>query len=184
MAAPPAIQPATAEPSNDDQAAPPTDTRRPVDRGPIAGGFLVIGIGLFLLFAQTVPDAGLWIPLIIGLVFLAAFVARREFGFLVAGSIIAGVGAGIVLAQRAPGELSGAAMMLSMAAGFLAIWAISTALRLPEAHWWPFIPGGILAFIGVIQLTDAGVLRWWPLILVAIGAIMIASTRRRSQRRV
>ncbi len=172
----------TAAPTSDDQTSPRADPRRSVDHGPIAGGVVVVGIGVFLLFAQMVPDAGLWIPFIIGLVFLAAFVARREYGFLVAGSIIAGVGAGVVLAQRVPGEFAGAAMLLSMAAGFLAIWAISTLLRLPEAHWWPFIPGGILAFIGVVQLSDAGVLRWWPIILVAIGAIIIANSVRRSQR--
>jgi hypothetical protein len=168
--------------TSDDQPAPRTDAHRPVDHGPIAGGIVVVGIGVFLLFAQMVPDAGLWIPFIIGLVFLAAFVARREYGFLVAGSIIAGVGAGVVLAQRAPSDFAGAAMLLSMAAGFLAIWAISTLLRLPDAHWWPFIPGGILAFIGLVQLSDAGVLRWWPIILVAIGAFVIANSVRRSRR--
>jgi hypothetical protein len=153
-----------------------------VDRGPIAGGVIVIGIGLFLLFAQVVPDAGQWIPLIIGLVFLGAFAARREYGFLVAGSIIAGVGTGIVLASSTAGTLAGAMIMLSIAGGFLAIWLIGTLMRLPESHWWPFIPGGILAFIGVIQLSDAGILRWWPLVLVALGALIIANTLRRTQR--
>jgi hypothetical protein len=153
-----------------------------VDRGPIAGGIVLAAIGTFLLFAQLVDDAGLWIPLLLGLIFLGAFVIRREYGFLVAGSIISGVGLGVILADRVPGELSGAILMLSIAAGFLAIWAISALLRLPENHWWPFIPGGILAIVGVVQLADAdvfGALRWWPLILIVVGALIVANAVRR-----
>jgi hypothetical protein len=73
---------------------------------------VVVGIGLFLPLGQVVSDAGQWIPLFIGLVFLAAFVVRREYGFLVAGSIITGVGAGVVLQDLAPGELSDAVTTL------------------------------------------------------------------------
>jgi hypothetical protein len=136
---------------------------RYAERRPIVGGLIVLGIGLFLLFGQHVPDAGQWIPLFIGLIFLGAFVVRREYGFLVAGSILSGVGAGIVLAGAAANALSGAVFMLSMAAGFVSIWVVATLLRIPGNHWWPFIPGGILALVGVIQLADADVdevLRW------------------------
>jgi hypothetical protein len=155
-----------------------------VDRGPIVGGLILAGIGLFLLFAQLVPQAGTWIPLLIGLIFLGAFIVRREYGLLVAGSIISGVGLGVVLSSDVAGELSGAVLMLSIAAGFLAIWVVASLLRLPGNHWWPFIPGGILAFIGAIQLADAdvgGVLRWWPLLLIGIGALIVAGAMRRSR---
>ena len=151
----------------------------------MAGGLFVIGLGLFLLFTQQVPDAGAWIPFFIGLIFLGAFVARREYGFLVAGSIISGVGVGVVLATAAPGELSGAVTMLSIAAGFLGIWVIGTLMQLPENHWWPFIPGGILAVVGAIQLADAdvdGILRWWPIVLIGIGALIVGNAALRGHR--
>jgi hypothetical protein len=162
------------------------DDREPANRGPIIGGFIVAGIGLFLLFGQLVSNVGQWIPLFVGLIFLAAFVARREYGFLVPGCIIAGVGAGIVLAEAAPSDLSGATLLLSMAAGFLAIWVIGALLRLPENHWWPFIPGGILALVGAMQLADTrvgGGLRLWPLVIVALGVLIIGRTLLDQRRR-
>ena len=156
-----------------------------VDRGPVAGGLLLAGLGAFLLFAQLVPDAGTWIPLFIGLIFLGAFAVRREYGLLVAGSIISGAGLGVVLQDARPGELSGAVMLLSVAAGFVAIWSISALLRLPENHWWPLIPGGIVALLGAMQLAEAnafGVMRWWPLALIIVGILLIGRAMSRSRR--
>jgi hypothetical protein len=184
-APPPPVAASTPAPAATPSAAGPRPTEAQVGRGvegsSIGAGVLVVGLGLFLLFVQFVPDGGMWIPFIIGLCFLAAFVVKREYGFLVVGSILAGVGIGIVLGRQVPGDLSGPVFMVSLATGFVAIWLISTLLRLPGSHWWPFIPGGILAFVGLLQLTDAAALRWWPLILVAIGLVIIASATRRAQ---
>ena len=160
-------------------------------------GLVVVGIGLFLLVAQLVPDVGRWIPLIIGLIFIAVFVARREYGFLIPGAIISGVGVGVLLADVVEGPLAGAVVVLSLAGGFLAIWVIGSLMRLPQTSgtpwerevspydWWPLIPGGILALIGALLLIEAdveGVLRWWPLIIIAIGLLLIgqAVLRRRA----
>ena len=146
---------------------------------------MVVAIGVFLLLAQVVSNIGEWIPLLVGLIFLAAFVSRREYGFLIPGSIIAGVGAGVILQDTVPAEVSGAVMVLCIAAGFLAIWVVGALLRLPENHWWPFIPGGILALVGAAQLSEANVggpARWWPLIIVALGLLILARSFLRSRR--
>ncbi len=45
-------------------------------------GLVIVGIGVFFLLAQFIPDIGRWIPLFIGLIFLAAFIPKREYGFL------------------------------------------------------------------------------------------------------
>jgi hypothetical protein len=140
-------------------------------------GLLVAGLGIMLLFGRSAPDLGRWIPLVVGLVFLAAFLTRRVYGFLVAGSIITGVGVGALLAGAADTDLAGAVATLCLAAGFLAIWVLGSLIRVPQNHRWPFIPGGILAMAGMIALADAelgGVARWWPLILVAIGVAIVA----------
>ena len=156
----------------------------------------MVGIGVFLLLAQLVPDIGRWIPLFIGLVFLAGFVARREYGLLVAGCIISGVGVGIVLANAVDEPWSGAVVLLSIAGGFIAIWLVSRLLRAADkgwpsgasreaagALWWPLIPGGILALVSIVVLAEEGfdsdVLRWWPVILIAVGVVVIVSALSR-----
>lgn len=67
-------------------------------------------------------------------------------------------------------------MVLSLAAGFVALWVVGSLLRLPHNHWWPLIPGGILALVGAVELAEAdveGVIRWWPLILIAAGVLIV-----------
>jgi hypothetical protein len=168
------------------------------ERGGLVAGAAVVGIGVFLLLAQLVPDIGRWIPLLIGLAFLAAFIVRREYGFLVPGCIISGVGVGVLLAEAVDERWSGAVLLLSIAGGFITIWVLSTLLRLGEgewpsgmgretarAQWWPLIPGGILALVGVIVLAEEGfeseLLRWWPLLIIGAGIVVLVSapSRRR-----
>ena len=93
------------------------------------------------------------------LVVLAVFVVTRQYGFLVPGSILTGVGIGIVLDSAASGEAESGVMMLALAGGFLGIWVIGSIYRLSENHWWPLIPGGILTLIGMVQLTRTDVAR-------------------------
>jgi len=161
-------------------------------------GFVIIGIGVFFLLAQVVPDIGRWIPLLIGLAFLAGFIARREYGFLVAGCIISGVGVGVVLVNAVDGQWSGSLMLLSIAGGFATIWLISLIMQTVDrdwprgpsrdarrALWWPLIPGGILGLVALVVLAEEGfgsdVLRWWPLLLIGAGVlVLLSSLARRS----
>ena len=46
---------------------------------------------------QLEPDIGRFVTLIIGLGLLAVFVVRRDYGFLVPGSILTGIGIGLAL---------------------------------------------------------------------------------------
>jgi hypothetical protein len=155
------------------------------DRGALVAGIVVIGIGLFLLLAQLVPDTGTWIPLIVGLVFLAAALYRREYGFLVPGGIISGVGVGVLLEPALDEPWTGAVMLLSIAAGFASIWVLGQLMRLPQNHPWPLVPASIIALVAGVQLADAdvdGVLRWWPLIIIAFGVVIIGSALVRRRR--
>jgi LiaI-LiaF-like transmembrane region len=164
-------------------------------------GAIIISIGVFLLLGQLMPDVGRWIPLAIGLLFLLGFVGRREYGLLVAGCIISGVGVGVVLEGVVDAPWSGAIVVLSLAGGFIAIWVISTLLRLGEdqrlrpdgrpvarAGWWPLIPGGILALVGLVALAEEGfdsdIVRWWPVLLIAAGVLVLWNSRstRRTRR--
>ena len=164
-------------------AAPPQKRVPRSDPGGLVAGLVIAGIGLIFLAGQLEPDIGRYVTLFIGLALLAVFVVRREYGFLVPGSILTGVGIGIVLDSAASGEAESGVMMLAIAGGFLGIWVIGSIYRLPQNHWWPLIPGGILTLIGLVQLTQtdvAGALRLWPVILIVLGAFVLAKaiTRR------
>jgi hypothetical protein len=133
----------------------------------------------------VVPDLGRLIPLLLGLFLLVLFALRRQYGLLVAGCIVTGVGAGVALQGGATGEQAGGLVVLSLGLGFLAIYLLGLLLRLPESHWWPIIPGGILTFIGGVLVSGRFVdeaLRWWPAVLVVIGLLVIAQTFLRPRR--
>jgi hypothetical protein len=146
-------------------------------------GVVIAALGLFFLAAQLEPDIGRFVALFIGLALLAVFVVRRDYGFLVPGSILTGIGIGLALEPALAGQAQGSVMMLSLAGGFLGIWVIGSLYRIPQNHWWPLIPGGILTLVGLVQLsrTDADhALRLWPVILLLVGALVLARalTRR------
>jgi hypothetical protein len=142
-------------------------------------GLVIAGIGLFFLAGQLEPDIGRFVALFIGLALLAVFVVTREFGFLVPGSILTGVGIGIVIDSAASGDAESGVMMLALAGGFLGIWVLGSVYRLPQNHWWPLIPGGILTLIGLVQLgrTEVtGAMTLWPVVLIIVGALVLGRT--------
>lgn len=54
-------------------------------------------------------------------------------------------------------------------------------------QWWALIPGSVLLVFGALALTagsvaEGGLVRWWPLLLVAAGLLAWASGRRAPQR--
>jgi hypothetical protein len=145
-------------------------------------GLVIAGLGLFFLAGQIEPDIGRFVTLFLGLALLAVFVVRREYGFLVPGSILTGVGIGVALEPAVDGAQDSGVMMLALAGGFLGIWLLGSLYRLPQNHWWPLIPGGILTIIGLVQLsrTDIhGALRLWPIILIILGALFLGRTLTR-----
>ena len=204
--APPPQDPYGAPPPQDPYGAPPApppqqppQASRKRDRGGLVAGIVIISIGGFFLLAQVVPDIGRWIPLFIGIIFLAAFLPKLEYGFLIPGCIVSGVGIGIVLAGQVDDQLGGAVVLFSFGGGFIAIWVVSMLIRLfdkdwqrgdsydaVQALWWPLIPVGILVIIGFVVLADEGydsdLLQWWPLIIIGAGLlVLLASLRRRDQ---
>lgn len=142
---------------------------------------IVVGIaGLASRFWQPTADVGGWIVAIIGLAFLGAFAYTRQYGYLVPGSIMTGLGIGIVVSQAvkfATDEGEGGAVVLGLGIGFIGIWVIGMLVRIEQHHWWPLIPGGILAAVGTALLIGGGAIEaldYWGIILVAIGVVVIA----------
>ena len=116
------------------------------------------------------------VVLVIGLVFLYVYFNQgRNFGFLVPGAILTGLGAGIVAEALTS---SSGWVPLGLGLGFCAIWFLY------RQHWWALIPGGILILAGLAMLASsylvAGLL---PFLLVLAGGWLLVSgrlSRRRS----
>ena len=149
--------------------APRTHPREPLILGIV---LVAVGVGAFLL--NVYPEAGSWVVLLIGLGLLAVFAYPREYGYLVPGGIMTGLGAGILASNAlvTTGEEQGGVIVLGLGLGFLAIWVISGLLHLKEHHAWPLVPGGILATVGAALMIGGqaiDLLRYWPAILIVIG---------------
>lgn len=160
--------------------------RAGVDRGQLIGGAIVAAIGVLLLAAQTIDDFGQYIPLLVGAIFLVAFLATRQYGFLVPGGIVSGVGVGIVLASEDPTGTRGPLFLVALGVGFVSIWLLGLLFRVPQSHWWPLIPGGILVTVGIAGLLGPEAqqyLDYWPIVLVVIGVLIVLQGLRRREDR-
>ncbi len=152
-----------------------SDRRR--RRTTVGAILIVLGLGFFYL-QRYEGLGGAAILLFVGTIFLAAYLFRRAFGFLVPAGILLGLGAGEIFEDHWFQE--GEPVLLGLGLGFLGIYVVS---RLYEgaAHWWPLIPGGILVLTSVPGTR--GLIRYlfdnWPLLLVVIGVLLLLSALRR-----
>jgi hypothetical protein len=180
-------------PSNGSIPSPPV-APRPVAPPRFGGNSNILPIALIVLGALFLfsPFAlgdifGSAIVLIIGLAFLYVYSQTRNFGFLVPGAILTGLGTGIVVETMSS---SSGWVPLGLGLGFCAIWFLH------RAHWWALIPGGIIALAGVQDIISSnGWMRevwpnwnynggsWWPLLLVLAGIWLIASRRNATPQR-
>jgi hypothetical protein len=155
----------------------PNEARRP--GLPWIGIFLLVFGGL-LLIQQLFPQAeglGSVVVLAVGLAFLIKWAIDRGTGSLYAGAIIT--------ALAAPGVLNAAGIdvdglgTFSFGVAFLFIAAVRAA---SGGGWgWQAIFGGLLALLGVVNMTspDVGGLLV-PIVLLALGALLLLSGGRRS----
>lgn len=154
-------------------------------RNDIIGGILLVLFGLLALIGQFVNFGelvGLLIVPGIGFIFLIAGIVARQPGFLIPGGILSGIGAGILLIEgpfaHVNGDAEGGIFLLAFAAGWVLI-TVTTAVFSKQTHWWPLIPGSILALIGGGLLTG-GIMhnmleivgKIWPIFLI-LGGIYV-----------
>ncbi len=149
----------------------------------LAPGLILIGLGVLFFVAQVTDVGGEAVVAVIGGAFLVSYAFTRQYGFLVPGGIMTGLGLGIVLQNPASPE-EGGVVVLGLGVGFLSIYVIDLLVRRTSALWWPIIPGGILTTIGVLIEADrieilAQLERAWPLILVAVGVLVLLMQLRR-----
>ncbi|OGO57353.1 MAG: hypothetical protein A2V85_15850 [Chloroflexi bacterium RBG_16_72_14] len=142
-------------------------------RLPWFGIFLVVFGGLLLL-RQVYPSletAGSLLFLAAGLAFLVSWLVNRGMGSLYLGAIITALAAPDLLAAAGVVEGSGVGT-LCLGVAFLFIALVRAA---SGAGWgWQAILGAILFAIGGSSLVVPGFNDLvWPIILVALGAILL-----------
>ena len=146
------------------------------------GGIILILVGAGLLANHFVPDIGRYAPLVVGLGLLIIFLVTRNAGALIGGSIVTGIGVGLLMDEQFPPAEGTSWIPLCLGLGFLGIWVFGGLLRMPEARFWPLIPGGILTFVGIAALgglsSEIGQYVW-PVVLILIGVVSIAGSLRR-----
>ena len=144
----------------------------------LTGLLLIAGGLLWTLVATTELDATVLVPGI-GVAFIAAYLATRQYGLLIPGGILSGLGIELVVAaQGGPDD----AAALGLGLGFVAIWAIDGVLGEGDAAWWPLIPGGILTVVGASQIAgirDIGIYLVPVALIIVGGSLLLRPSRDR-----
>jgi hypothetical protein len=147
-----------------------------MDRRNVAPGLLLIGLGALLYLVQAAVIGGETLLPLIGAALLGAYALTRQYAFLVPGSIMTGLGIGILWdAQTA---YQGGAVLVGLGLGFGMVCVVDLIMKHTRAPWWPLIPAGILTIIGVlIEAGREGYLAdftWLgPIVLVMIGIVVL-----------
>jgi hypothetical protein len=162
------------------------------------GGLILIGIGALALVGQLAPnffgeELGIYFVLALGLLFLVWGIAARNIGPLIPGGILSGIGLGIILVESVnlpEGMDDGGLFMLAFALGWGLITLLSAVVT-AKTQWWPLIPGGIMALIGLAVLFGGAfmqMLQWmgflWPVILIVLGLALIIGAQRTKDKSV
>jgi hypothetical protein len=152
----------------------------------VGAGVVLVTIGLLMFVGQFIHSdvVDTSFILVLGLVLLFWGCATRHPGPIIAGGIVSGIGLGTALTvagwpTTTSEEAQGAVFLLAFALGWGSI-PVLTALFTPHMHWWPLLPGGVLAFVGVsLLLGEFGTQMLialgtgWPVLLVAVGLYLL-----------
>lgn len=162
----------------------------------LVGGLILIGVGMIALLAQFVDfisweSFGIYIVLLLGVVFYIWGIVGREAGLMIPGGILTGIGVGIVVLVNnwAPiGVEDGGLFLVIFGLGWASI-TVMTAIFTHETQWWPLIPGGIIGFVGlavmfggVFMNTLEALSVFWPVILIIVGVSVIWKAKKAKEK--
>lgn len=149
-------------------------------------GLILIILGAAFLLLQFVerPWGPGFIFALAGIILVISAPITRNLGLNVPGFILLGFGAGLAAMTILPQEdKNWPLIFIGLGLGFLAIWPTFTMPQ--RQHPWPLYPGGILTGLGLLfwmamyevlgftMESLSSILRWWPAILVVVGAWII-----------
>ncbi len=148
------------------------------NRGVITG-IILIALGLLFLAVQFLGDVGNAVVLIlIGSGFVYGYFSRQQYGLLIPGGILLGLGVGDLLEQIP--QLGSDFDTLGLGLGFVLIYVIDV-LRQGTTSWWPLAPGTVLILIGLAEGApqfQTWFSKGWPALLILFGAVLLIRTLR------
>jgi hypothetical protein len=144
-------------------------------RNRTAVGAILILLGLAFLAMQIWEGLGGDLFLFLfGSVFVVGYLVTRNYGLLIPGGILLGIGLGAIGSDALVGL--GDLAVIGLGLGFVFIYVVALIYQ-GRSHWWPLIPGGILIVVGLAQgseimeqLLSVG----WPLVLIFFGLLLLA----------
>lgn len=136
-------------------------------------GFIMILIGLaFFLRPRFDFLDSEYILLLLGVVFLGAYLWQRRYGLMVPAGVLMGLGVGRFFDENLASFAEGTQLGLGL--GFLAIYLVPLLYQ-RKSHWWPLIPGGVLILSAFEQTEKVArvLFEYWPLALIVVGALLV-----------
>ena len=149
----------------------------------MVAGLVLIGLGTGFFLLQRLDRIGFSaLFLLIGGAFLTAYFYAKEFGYLVPGCILLGMGFGQI--GRGTFLDFGNEMMIGLGAGFIGIFVISLLYE-RKSNWWALIPGGVLIVLGVphTERVVDFLFKYWPAVLILVGLGILISAFVRPPRK-
>jgi hypothetical protein len=140
----------------------------------IVFGVILISLGVFTLLQQLTHVSFSFVPLVIGIAFLAGWSRNSNYGFLLAGGILSGLGTGSLVGSFVPGQYYGVLTLVGLSSGF----ALTGALSKRRGWHWEFIVAAGLLFSALfsnswIELSPDLTRIVLPLSVIAIGLLLI-----------
>lgn len=139
----------------------------------VGAGLVLILVGLGLYIQQHYTRIGDEVVLLIlGAAFLGGYFYKRQFGLLIPGCLLLGLGLG----STGEGwvDPSADSTLLGLGLGFIAIWVIGFLVE-KRRQFWPLIPGAALILTAIPQTDDMAsyLFEHWQLLLVLIGVCLL-----------
>ncbi len=141
-------------------------------------GTILLALGLLILFSIFIPNlankwGGPFFLAGISLAFwLVYFMAPQNWWAIIPGGVMLTL-AGVSAIPSEAGDVSGGVFFLGLAVTFFALWLVPVNGRRMS---WPWIPGSVLAVMGVlILLSSAALINFvWPVVLIVAGLALLA----------
>jgi hypothetical protein len=140
------------------------------------GIIALLGAALMVASQFFVLDSYMpWIVLALGVAMLIWGMVAKSVGGLIPGGIVTGIGLGLTIIgtdQIDAGDGGEGLFLIFLALGFLSI-PFTTRIFAGHMHWWAFIPGGIIALLGLALIYGGPLLQMLNLAQL-VGALALA----------